>query len=125
MVFKLDLLGDHFVEKDEYADSDGPLKQDCSHRGFVEGIQPTSGIVGVAIPEPPAEHGQDLDREKKLDEKVESSPQLQFALRDGYDLLSEERWADLENEDNEKRTADHESQAPHPVLVVEETHKNG
>ena len=118
-------FGDEFIKSDEHDNGHSPLEQYGSDRSFGKYIHPVSRICLVAVPEPPDQHGDQLDGEENHDEIVECFAHFELLARACHDFLAELFRPDLQNKEYEERPAYHQAQPPDPILIVKKTHADG
>lgn len=75
----------------------------------------------VAVEEPPTQHRKDLNGHQESDQEIEGLSQAELSVEGGGDFLTEFSRAQFKNQENEEQSADHQSHAPHPILIVEES----
>ena len=123
-LFERQFFGDELIENNENGNGHSPLKQDGSHRSFGEYIEPVPWICLIAVPEPPDQHGDELNREEKHDEIIEGFAQFEFMTGARDDFFAELAGPHLEHKEYEERSTHHQPQSPDMVLIVEKSHAN-
>jgi len=118
-------IDDYFIQEDEQRDGDDPLKKNGSYGRWSEQFEPVLRIIGIALPEPPSQHGQKLEGKEDDDQNVKPFSDFDFVLRIGNDIQVEVFWADFEDGERKEKSTHHQAQAQDPVLVVEESHADG
>jgi len=124
-VIQRKFFGDQFIENDEDCQGDTPLEEHGPHRAFGENVEPIVGIGPVAVQKPPDQHGDELEGKEDGDQIIESFPHFDLLAGAGDDFFPEFSRPDFKNEKDEEGSADHQSQSPDPVLIVEKSHADG
>lgn len=112
------------VHDDKYKYGDSQLEQNSSHWKFCGYFEPVFWIWGVTLPEPPEYHGEELEREENIDNDIEQFSCFYSLFWKRNNLLSKSSGAVFEDGNSEKETAEHKTDTPDPILIVEKSHAN-